>query len=329
MQLWRGTGAVPEDLGGTVVTIGTFDGVHRGHQAVLRRTVEAARERGLVSVAVSFDPHPATVHRPEQRLALITALPDRLERLAETGLDAVLLLEYTLDFARTGAEEFVRRYFAGLLHARHVVVGEDSRFGWQNTGDVALLRRLGPELGFTVDVVADLTSGGRRWSSTWVRELLAAGDVRGAAEVLGRNHRLRGVVVHGHRRGRELGYPTANLAPHDLAVVPADGVYAGWLLRPARGERLPAAISIGSNPTFHDGVARTVEAHVLGRDDLDLYDEEVVVELVEHLRPMVAFAGVPDLVAQMADDVARAAAVLGVDGASVPAAGSGSAESRR
>lgn len=313
MQLWHGTDAVPEDLTGTAVTIGTFDGVHRGHQAVLGRTVDAAREQGLLAVAMSFDPHPAAVHRPESQLPLITALPDRLARMADAGLDAVLLIDYTLDFARTRAEDFVREYLVELLRARRVIIGADARFGWENAGDVSLLRRLGAEHGFTVDVVDDLGHP-RRWSSTWVRELLATGDVRGAGDVLGRPHRLRGVVVHGHRRGRELGYPTANLAPRDLAVVPADGVYAGWLVRPAHGgQRLPAAISIGTNPTFDDILQRTVEAHVLGRDDLDLYDEEVVVELVERLRPMVAFAGVDALVAQMAQDVADAADVLDAD----------------
>ncbi|MFC7405292.1 bifunctional riboflavin kinase/FAD synthetase [Georgenia alba] len=321
MQVWNGAGDVPENPGPSVATLGIFDGVHRGHQVVLAATVAEAENAGLSSVAVTFDPHPATVHRPEQDLALIASLTDRLERLEATGLDAVLVVPYTLTFARAKPEEFVREYLVELLQARTVVVGEDVRFGRDNTGDRATMVELGRQLGFSVEIVRDITSDtGRRWSSTWVRELLAAGDVAGAAHVLGRAHRVRGVVVHGARRGRELGYPTANLRADDLGVVPADGVYAGWLIRPdlerqphdaSVSKRLPAAISVGTNPTFH-GVERTVEAHVLGRTDLDLYDEEVVVELVERLRPQVAFDGVPALLDQMADDVAKVAGILEV-----------------
>ncbi|GAA1623691.1 bifunctional riboflavin kinase/FAD synthetase [Georgenia ruanii] len=319
MQVWRGTEEVPADLGPTVATLGIFDGVHRGHQVVLGATVGEAEDAGWTSVAITFDPHPATVHRPDEHFELIASLTDRLERLAATGLDAVLVLEYTLDLARHTPEQFARRYLVDALRAGLVVVGEDVRFGWQNAGDQHTMVRLGHELGFGVRIVKDIEcpDTGRRWSSTWVRELLAAGDVAGAANVLGRTHRVRGVVVHGAQRGRQLGYPTANLLADDLGVVPADGVYAGWLIRPAHApddgtsKRLPAAISVGTNPTFH-GVERTVEAYALGRTDLDLYGEEVVVELVARLRPMVAFDGIPALLDQMADDVARTAELLGV-----------------
>lgn len=319
MQVWNGTAEVPADLGPTVATLGIFDGVHRGHQVILGSTVREAEDAGLTSVAITFHPHPATVHHPERDVVLIASLTDRLERLAATGLDAVLVLEYTLDFARTGAAEFVRRYLVDALHASLVVVGEDVRFGWQNAGDRSTMQQLGREHGFGVRIVTDIASPatGRRWSSTWVRELLATGDVAGAAEVLGRAHRVRGEVVHGQKRGRALGYPTANLRADDLGLVPADGVYAGWLIRPGHAPvdgssvRLPAAVSVGTNPTFH-GVERTVEAYVLDRTDLDLYGEEVVVELVERLRPMVAFDGVEPLLEQMARDVHDAAGVLGV-----------------
>ncbi|MFD1504180.1 bifunctional riboflavin kinase/FAD synthetase [Georgenia yuyongxinii] len=319
MQVWRGTGEVPADLGTTVATLGIFDGVHRGHQVVLGATVSEAEAADLVSVAITFDPHPATVHRPDEQFELIASLTDRLERLAATGLDAVLVLEYSLDLARNTPEEFVRTYLVDTLHAAMVVVGEDVRFGWRNSGDQHTMHDLGHELGFGVRIVEDIAceANGRRWSSTWIRELLAAGDVAGATDVLGRTHRVRGVVVHGAKRGRELGYPTANLLADDLGVVPADGVYAGWLIRPAHApadgssKRLPAAISVGTNPTFH-GVERTVEANVLGRTDLDLYGEEVVVELVANLRPMIAFDGIPALLDQMAKDVARSAEILGV-----------------
>ncbi|WP_127130748.1 bifunctional riboflavin kinase/FAD synthetase [Georgenia sp. SYP-B2076] len=318
MQVWTGIEQVPADLGATVATLGIFDGVHKGHQVILGATVAEAEAAGLMSVAVTFDPHPATVHRPEEHFQLIASLTDRLERLAATGLDAVLVLEYTLDFARATPEEFVRRYLLQALHSTLVVVGEDVRFGRDNCGDRHTMAELGRSLGFGVEILSDIRAeNGRRWSSTWVRELLAAGDVAGAAEVLGRAHRVRGVVVHGFKRGRDLGYPTANLLADDLGVVPADGVYAGWLIRPEHApddgtsKRLPAAISVGTNPTFHD-VQRTVEAYVLGRTDLELYGEEVVIELVERLRPMVTFDGIPALLEQMADDVARSAAILGV-----------------
>ncbi|ROR74029.1 bifunctional riboflavin kinase/FAD synthetase [Bogoriella caseilytica] len=320
MQVWHSVDEVPADFGATVVVLGVFDGVHRGHQQVLSAAVAHAEAHGLRSVAITFDPHPATVHRPELDFTLIASLTDRLERLEATGLNGVLVIPYSLEFARATPEEFVGRYMVELLHARQVVVGEDVRFGRDNAGDQRTMVALGREFGFDVEVIADLTcpETGRRWSSTWVRECLADGDVAEAAHVLGRPHRVRGEVVHGAKRGRDLGYPTANLRADDLGVVPADGVYAGWLIRPehppAAGvrKRLPAAVSVGTNPTFTTGgePERTVEAYVLGRTDLDLYGEEVVVELVERLRGQVAFDGIPALLEQMARDVERVAQIL-------------------
>ncbi|PHP52238.1 bifunctional riboflavin kinase/FAD synthetase [Actinomyces ruminis] len=333
MEIWYGAEQVPAALRdpagpGSVVTVGVFDGVHRGHQAILARVVERAhREAGSDgrrprAIALTFDPHPAVVHRPETHLPMITSLADRLESLADTGLDAVLVVHYTLAFAEQGPEEFVRDWLEGLLGARAIVVGDDVRFGRGNSGDAATLRRIGRADGIDVEIVADVVAPtGRRWSSTWVRELLEAGDMRGAAEILGHVHRLRGTVIHGHRRGRELGFPTANLDAATAGVVPPDGVYAGWLVRsPQAGvaggaageERLPAAISIGTNPTFDDVPDRTVEAHVLGRADLNLYGEVVVIELVERLRPMLAFDGLEPLLVQMRQDVVDTAAVLDV-----------------
>lgn len=325
MQRWTDLAQVPADFGPSVVTIGNFDGVHRGHVGVLTRMVADARAAGARSVAVTFTPHPQQVHRPESAPPLLTGDADRLELLAQTGLDAVLLLPYSLDFARQTAEEFVRRYLVDGLRARTVVVGRDVRFGRDNAGDLATMVELGERFGFGVEVIEDVApepadeAGGpgddgaladplrRRWSSTWVRELLVAGDVRQAARVLGRPHRMRGTVVHGDKRGRDLGFPTANLAPESAGMVPADGVYAGWLRRPglAPGSPdavLPAAVSVGTNPTF-DGLQRRVEAYVLDRTDLDLYGEEVVLEFVERLRPTLRFDGVDALVAQMHQDV--------------------------
>lgn len=313
MQVWRGVGEIPESLTGSCVTLGNFDGVHLGHQQVLGELVERARSLGVPSVAITFDPHPAQVHRPHAAPALLTGLPDRLAFMAETGVDAVLVIAYSIEFAQTTPEAFVQTYIVDALGARGVVVGHDARFGAANAGDRELLCELGERYGFEVAIVADAAgSEERRWSSSWARELVESGRVAEAAAVLGRPHRMRGVVVHGQARGRELGYPTANLSAGATGATPEDGVYAGWVRRHAgRGDRLPAAISIGTNPTF-DGLIRGVEAYVLGRDDLDLYGEEIVVEFVDRLRPTLRFDGIQALLEQMADDVERAAAVLGV-----------------
>lgn len=327
VEIWYGAEQVPESQrppsgaasAGSAVTVGVFDGVHRGHQRILARVVERARALGpgCLAVAVTFDPHPLTVHRPGIDLAMIASLPDRLEAMAATGLDAVLVIPYTLGFADQSPEDFVRDWLEGLLGARAVVVGADVRFGRDNSGDADSLRAIGAADGVEIEIVPEvLAPGGRRWSSTWARECLAVGDVRQAAEILGRPHRVRGVVIHGLRRGRELGFPTANLDAATAGVVPPDGVYAGWLVRGGRGgasegERLPAAISIGTNPTFDDVPARTIEAHVLGRADLDLYGEDVAVDFVSHLRPMLAFDSLEPLLERMRQDVLDTAEVLG------------------
>ena len=328
MHRWTDLADVPPDFGPTVVTLGNFDGVHRGHASVLRRMAADARAQGSAAVAVTFTPHPLQVHRPDDAPPLLTGDEDRLDLLEETGLDGVLLLDYSLDFARQSPQEFVRTYLVDGLRARTVVVGRDVRFGWENSGDLATMVELGNRYGFDVEVIDDITPADadqqdappRRWSSTWVREALAAGDVEQAALVLGRPHRLRGVVVHGDARGRELGYPTANLSQDATGMVPADGVYAGWLRRTrdahgtpvVDGAALPAAVSIGTNPTF-DGVQRRVEAYVLDRTDLELYDEEVVIDLVARLRPTVRFSSVDELLEQMHADVERVREVLAAD----------------
>jgi len=328
VEVWYGAEQVPEALSGprgigSVVTVGVFDGVHRGHQAIVTRVVERAHELAPpagagdgrpLAVAVTFAPHPRSVHRPDLDLPLVSSLPDRLDALADLGLDAVLVIAYTLSFADQSPEDFVRTWLERLLGARSIIVGDDVRFGRDNSGDAATLRAIGAADGIEVDILDKVRSSqGRRWSSTWVRELLRAGDVRGAAEVLGRPHRMRGVVVHGHKRGRELGFPTANLDAATAGVVPPDGVYAGWLVRGGEAaQRLPAAISIGTNPTFDDVPQRTVEAHVLGRADLNLYGEEVAIDLVEYLRPMRAFDGLEALLTQIRADIERSAQILGV-----------------
>lgn len=329
MQRWNRISDVPGGFGPSVVTIGNFDGVHRGHQAVLARLVARARERDAAAVAITFEPHPLAVLFPERAPARLTTLEHRLELLAGAGLDGVLVMEFTRELAAQSPREFVRGTLVDVFDAALVVVGPDTRFGRRNSGDVGTMRELGEESGFGVEVQEDLGEQDeprhtdRRWSSTWVRELLAAGDVAMAAQVLGRPHRVTGVVVHGDHRGRTLGFPTANLSPDAVGMAPEDGVYAGWLirLRSAPGHdapvaagwgespRLPAAVSIGTNPTF-DGLARRVEAYVLDRDDLDLYGDTVAVEFVDRLRPTLRFDGVDALVRQMKTDVEECHKVL-------------------
>lgn len=322
MQRWSGLDEVPAGYGPSVVTIGNFDGVHRGHQAVLTRLVADARREGAQAVAITFDPHPLAVLYPERAPAQLVGLDERLELMAATGLDAVLVMRFTRELASWEPDRFVREVLVDALGAAVVVVGRDTRFGRRNRGDVETLRGLGKELGFRVDVIDDLGGSdeahpsGRRWSSTWARELITTGDVATAAAVLGRPPQVVGVVVHGDHRGRELGFPTANLSQDATGLVPADGVYAGYLVRLDRPRtdpehRLPAAISIGTNPTF-DGAYRRVEAHVLDRTDLDLYEQPVAVEFVQLLRPTLRFDGIDALITQMAADVDECRAVLGV-----------------
>lgn len=309
MQIWNGVEEVPH-LDGSVVTIGMFAGMHRGHKAVIARTVERARQLGVRSVAMTFTPHPVLVHYPDRYIRPLSSVSQRLERLEAQHVDATLLVNYTLEFAALSPEEFVRTHIVDLLNARVVVLGSDARFGAGNSGDIETMRELGEKYGFEVDVIDDLVdpASGRRWSSTWIREALAVGDVETAGYVLGKAHLVRGEVVHGAHRGRELGYPTANLKAEDVGVVPIDGVYSGWL---TDGDvRYPAAISVGTNPTFK-GEERTVEAHVLGRTDLDLYGHVVTVEFTHRLRPMLAFDGIEPLLAQMRQDIIDTADNLG------------------
>ncbi|MGC4109046.1 MAG: bifunctional riboflavin kinase/FAD synthetase [Nocardioides sp.] len=310
MQIWRSLEDVPADLGRTAVVIGNFDGVHLGHRHVVREARRAADAEGLRVVAVTFDPHPMAVLRPEHAPTTITDLPTRAELLHGAGVDDVLALPFDREVASWTPEEFARRVLADALHAAVVVVGANFRYGTRASGDVATLTASGAELGFRAVGVA-LDGGPQVWSSTYVRTCLAAGDVAGAAEALGRPFVVRGVVVRGDQRGRELGFPTANVPTRTLAAAPADGVYAGWLRRLDTGERFPAAISVGTNPTFDGERERRVESYVLDRDDLELYDVEVEVAFVERIRGMVRFDGVDALVATMHDDVRRAHAILG------------------
>ncbi|MEV0588155.1 bifunctional riboflavin kinase/FAD synthetase [Nonomuraea sp. NPDC050310] len=302
-------GSNVQDSGRSVVTVGVFDGVHRGHRAVVERAVELARERGLRSVALTFEPHPDEVVRPGSHPARLTTPAHRAELLAGLGVDEVIVLPFTLDLSRTAPEEFVETVLVDRLRAAAVVVGEGFRFGHGAAGDLAVLRTLGDKHDFAavaVPAVAEV-------SSTAVREALVAGDIEAATAALGRPHRVEGVVVRGYQRGRQLGFPTANVETPPHTAIPADGVYAGWLRcipvgnLPAAydGVRWPAAISVGTNPTF-EGVPRTVEAYALDRDDLELYGTHVAVEFAARLRGNTRFDSIEALVAQINADVDEA-----------------------
>ena len=313
MYRWQGLDDVPDGWGPSVVTIGVFDGVHRGHQRIVGRATAAAAELGLPVVVVTFDPHPDEVVRPGAHPPHLGTARRRAELLAGLGADAVCVLPFTQEFSRLGPDEFVRAVLVDRLHALSVVVGENFRFGHKAAGDVALLAELGGKYDFTAEGVPQLADAGRTVSSSEIRDLLAAGDVAAAARDLGRPHRVEGIVARGYRRGRGLGFPTANLAIAPRTAIPADGIYAGWLARQDpdghEEERWPAAISIGTNPTF-GGKDRTVEAYALDRDDLDLYGDHVAVEFVARLRATVKFGSAEELVVQMHVDVADARRLL-------------------
>jgi riboflavin kinase/FMN adenylyltransferase len=298
---------VPRDWGRSVVTIGSYDGVHRGHQLIIGRAVERARELGLKSVVVTFDPHPSEVVRPGSHPPLLAAHHRRAELMEALGVDALLILPFTAEFSQLTAGEFIGTVLVDALHAKLVVEGPNFRFGHKAAGDVGFLSAMGLTHDYDVDIIDLYVTGdagdGRPFSSTLARRLIAEGDVEGAMEILGRPHRVEGVVVRGAQRGRELGYPTANVETLPHTAIPADGVYAGWLH--VEGEAMPAAISVGTNPHF-DGTARTVEAYAIDRVGLDLYGLHVAVDFLTYLRGMEKFDSIDALLERMADDVKRA-----------------------
>lgn len=317
--MWRGLEAVARDVGATprrrsVVTVGVFDGVHRGHQVIVAEVVRRARVHDVPAVAITFDPHPLLVLRPEIAPLMLTGIDRRAELLQQVGIDHVVVLGFDVALSMLTPEEFVSQVVVAGLNASEVIVGADFRFGHKAAGDVALLTEMGERLGFAVEGVGLVGDGRERWSSTAVRTRLADGDVRGAASILGRPHRLDGVVVEGDKRGRELGFPTANVSAPSGMAVPADGVYAGRLSvladDGATGATYDAAISVGANSTF-DGTESRVEAHCLDPAfDLNLYGVRVGVEFVERLRGMTKFDGAESLVAQVRADADQARAVL-------------------
>ncbi|MDX3458862.1 bifunctional riboflavin kinase/FAD synthetase [Streptomyces sp. ME02-8801-2C] len=306
MQRWRGLEDIPEAWGRSVVTIGSYDGVHRGHQLIVRHAVDRARELGIPSVVVTFDPHPSEVLRPGSHPPLLAPHHRRAELMAELGVDAVLILPFTKEFSKLSPADFVVKVLVDKLHARAVVEGPNFRFGHKAAGNVEFLAELGRTYDFEVEVVDLFVSGeaggGEPFSSTLTRRLVGEGDLGGAREILGRPHRVEGVVVRGAQRGRELGFPTANVETLPHTAIPTDGVYAGWLH--ADGEAMPAAISVGTNPQF-DGTERTVEAYAIDRVGLDLYGLHVAVDFLEFVRGQAKFDSLDALLVQMSEDVKK------------------------
>ncbi len=314
MEFYDGLGAVPSGFGPSAVTIGKFDGVHTGHRAVLARLRGLAAERGLASAVVTFDRHPLSLLAPAFCPNPLVSNPQKVDLLAQSGVDATLMLAFDQELADLEPEEFVRRVLVDALDARLVLAGSDFRFGRRGAGDVGVLQELGRENGFEVVLIDDVREGSergeRRASSTWIREALEAGAVEEAARVLGRPPVVRSVVVEGERRGRELGFPTANLDPERLeGFLPADGVYAAWAT--VDDVRYPAAVSIGNNPTFEGVPQHQAEAHLLDVD-LDLYGRTIELAFVARLRGMRRFDSLAELIDAIGSDAAAARRALAV-----------------
>lgn len=300
-----------------MVTIGVFDGVHRGHAQLISAATTAARERGVPSVLMTFDPHPAEVVRPGSHPPQLTTLTRRAELAEELGIDVFCVMPFTPELASRSPKDFAHDVLVESLHAADVVVGANFTFGKKAAGDVAKLTELGAKFGFEVQAISLFGEHAVTFSSTYIRSCVAAGDVDAAAEALGRPHRVEGVVVRGDGRGRELGFPTANVAPPMYAAIPADGVYAAWFTvlgagpvvgQVAPGERYQAAVSVGTNPTF-SGRTRTVEAFVLDAS-ADLYGQHVAVDFVSRIRAMEAYSSVDALIDAIAADVDKTRAIL-------------------
>ena len=334
MQRWRGRDDIPTDWGRCVLTIGVFDGVHRGHAELISHAVKSGRSRGVPTVLMTFDPHPMEVVFPGSHPAQLTTLTRRAELVEETGIDVFLVMPFTADFMKLTPERYIHELLVESLHVVEVVVGENFTFGKKAAGNVNLLRKAGERFGFAVEGMTLVSENsepglGERsdgvllrdetvtFSSTYIRSCVDAGDVVAAAEALGRPHRVEGVVVRGDGRGRVLGFPTANVAPPMHSAIPADGVYAAWFTvlghgpvvgTVTPGERYQAAVSVGTNPTF-SGRTRTVEAFVLDTE-ADLYGQHVAVDFVARIRGQEKFDSIDDLVVAMGADTDRARTIL-------------------
>lgn len=306
MKIIRDIGGIPADLRCAVTTIGNFDGVHLGHRFIFGKLVEEAGRESCPAVVITFEPHPKLILHPERRpFHLITSLEEKLRLIAETGVDYLLVIPFTLEYARTTAEEFVRGLLWERLRTRKILIGHDYTFGRGKEGDKAFLSEAGRRLGFAVEVMDAFQVGGTTVSSTRIRLALLAGEVRFAAGLLGRHYNLGGRIISGSRRGADLGFPTANIRP-GKELVPARGVYAVHVL--LDGERRQGVLNIGFNPTFAAG-SLSVEVHILDFND-NIYGREIEILFVERLRDEVRFEGPEQLAAQIGRDIAKARKIL-------------------
>ena len=314
VRFFSSLGEIPAGFGPSAVAIGKFDGVHAGHRRVIAELRDVAARDSLTATIVTFDRHPLALLRPEACPPPLVSNAQKVELLAGTGVDATLMLEFDRAFSEQSPQEFVERILVDALHAKVVMVGADFRFGNRGSGTVDTLREFGDRLGFAVHVIDDVvepeagSEHRRRASSTWIRELLAAGRVAEAAQVLGHEPTVRGEVVMGAQRGRALGFPTANLSPRNEGFIPGDGVYAAWFT--ADGVRYGSAVSIGNNPTFDGVPEKQVEAHVLD-ETIDLYGKVVEVAFVEFIRGQVKYSTIEALIEQIADDERKVRVILG------------------
>ena len=308
--LYRGLDEVPPGIRPTVVSIGVFDGVHRGHQALMRTVIEKAAELNATPVVVTFSRHPLAVIAPGSEPPLITTLGQRARVMGEVGIKALVILEFDDAMRHMSPEEFVRAVLVDGLGCAHVVVGANFRFGHQQAGTIETLSDLGVKFGFGVTIFAlQMDRGDEVVSSSLIRKHIAEGDMQQVAEEMDRPYVLEGTVEHGSARGHDLGFPTANLAVHDRMILPKLGVYAGWMRW--NGERFPAVVNVGLNPTFGDRDTPIVEAFIIDFDQ-DLYDQTVEIEFTHRLRDELRFTNVDDLVTQMRADVEQGRRLLGI-----------------
>ncbi len=309
MITWTSLDQIDADFPETAVTIGKFDGVHLGHQALIADLVETAEEHGIASVVVTFDRHPDALLNPAAVKQPITGPIQKQFLIREAGADALLTLTFDEALSHLSPEEFVRQVLVESLKTRWVLVGQSFRFGADGAGDVETLKSLGETFGFKVRVVAPVEVDAETVSTTLIREYMDKGDVVHASKLLGRPHLTTGVIEHGLKIGRSIGFPTANMSRDAEGYLPLDGVYAGWLY--ADDERYPAALSVGINETFQ-AVPRLIEAHVIDRNDIDLYDKVVSLEYVDFVRPAAKFDGVESLVAEINRDLDKCRVMLGI-----------------
>ncbi len=301
------TSEIPAGLPESSVTIGKFDGIHLGHQQLIAETIESAEEHSLIPVVVTFDRHPHSILSPGTEPQALIGPMQKAELLEEAGIELVLNLPFDEYLSKLTPEQFVKTVLVDALKARIVTIGEGFRFGVDQQGDVETLRNLGVQLGFMVKVIPNYLVDGEVVSTSKIRSLLLEGNVISAAKLLGRLHTTRGIIEHGLKIGRQIGFPTANMSRSAEGFLPLDGVYAGWLY--VDGERYMTALSVGINETF-EAVPRLVEAHVIDQQGLDLYDKVITLEYVDFIRHAAKFDGVESLVAEINRDLDKIRALL-------------------